>query len=117
MGKRRVGQRAKRRYESRNSHSLFALELTEMPASEGIEILFDTPMSQPVLDGGIRTELAADGKNGRRFFSARMVMDATGDADVLRRAGEPTVQGKIMSPASVLQPTWRGMKGGCIRAD
>ncbi len=88
------GQQTGRRYESRYSHALFALELTELLAAEGVEILFDTLMSQPVMDGGVCTGLVVDGKSGRQFFSARMVVDATGDADVLHRAGVPTVQGK-----------------------
>ncbi len=87
------GKPITRRYESRYSHAIFALELTEMLAAEGVEILFDTVVSQPIMEKGRCLGLVTDGKSGREFYRARMVVDATGDADVLFRAGVPTVQG------------------------
>ncbi len=88
------GARTGKRYVSRYSHSIFALELTELLVREGVVILFDTVVSRPVMEGGRCLGLVTDGKSGRQFYSARMVVDATGDADVLFRAGVPTVQGK-----------------------
>lgn len=87
------GKRTGRRYTSRYSHAIFALELTELLAQEGVDLFFDTVVSRPVMENGRCRGLVTDGKAGRQFYAARMVVDATGDADVLFRAGVPTVQG------------------------
>ena len=82
------------RYVTQFSHSIFALALTEMVVSEGIDLLFDTAFSAPLMRDGRCLGLITESKSGREFHPAGVVVDATGDADVLFRAGVPTVQGK-----------------------
>ena len=82
------------RYVTRYSIGMFALTLVELLHSSGVKILYDSVVSQPVMEGGHCKGLIVDGKSGRQFYEAGMVVDATGDADVLLRAGVPTVDGE-----------------------
>lgn len=81
------------RYETRFSASIFALALTERICDEGVDLLYDSVVSAPVMKGGHCEGVIVESKSGREFYEAGMVVDATGDADVLHRAGVPTVQG------------------------
>ena len=81
------------RYGVRYSACMFALALTELMHDEGVELSFDTLVSEPVMQEGHCRGLIVENKSGRGFYEAGVVVDATGDADVLFRAGVPTVQG------------------------
>ena len=81
------------RYFVRFSANIFALALTEALTSEGVDLLFDSVVSEPVMRDGVCRGLVVENKSGREFYAARVVIDTTGDADVLYRAGVPTVQG------------------------
>jgi len=82
------------RYCTRFSPQIFALALTEYLDSEGIDIRFDSSVSMPVMDKYHCDGLVIESKGGREYFSADMIVDATGDADILHRAKVPTIQGK-----------------------
>ena len=81
------------RYSVRYSACMFALALTEMVHDEQIDLLFDTIASEPVMEDGHCKGLIVENKSGRAFYEAGVVVDTTGDADILFRAGVPTVQG------------------------
>ncbi|MBR4444201.1 MAG: FAD-dependent oxidoreductase [Clostridia bacterium] len=87
------GESAAHRYSVRYSACMFALALTELIHDERVDLLFDTVASEPVMDGGRCRGLIVENKSGRSFYEAGVVVDATGDADILFRAGVPTVQG------------------------
>ncbi len=87
------GENAAHRYSVRYSACMFALALTELIHDEHIDLLFDTVASEPVMDGGRCLGLIVENKSGRSFYEVGVVVDATGDADILFRAGVPTVQG------------------------
>ena len=82
-----------KRYVTRFSIGIFALALVKLLTDEGVTIFYDALISMPVMEGGHCQGLIIDGKSGRQFYAAKMVVDATGDADVLKRAGVPTVDG------------------------
>ena len=82
------------RYIARYSPQIFALALTELLQQEGVEILFDCLATRPVMNAGHCEGLLLESKSGREFYPAGIVIDTTGDADLLFRAGIPTVQGK-----------------------
>jgi len=82
------------RYMTKFSAEIFALDLTEWVCSEGVELLFDTVVSRPVMTGNHCDGLLVENKTGRGFYEGRVIVDATGDADILFRAGIPTVQGR-----------------------
>lgn len=81
------------RYTVRYSACMCALALTELIKNEGVDLLFDTIASEPVMEGGHCKGLIVENKSGRSFYEAGVVIDTTGDADILYRAGVPTVQG------------------------
>lgn len=88
------GEGATSRYINRYSPEIFSLVLTEMMKEEGVEILYDTVVSQPVMEGGHCKGLIVENKSGREFYAGKIVVDTTGDADILYRAGVPTIQGR-----------------------
>ena len=83
-----------KRYQTHYSADIFALTLTELLIHEGVEILFDTVVSAPVMSGKHCDGLILESKSGREFCRGKMIIDTTGDGDILYRAGIPTIQGK-----------------------
>ncbi len=76
------------------SHTLFSLALLELCESAGVEILFDTAVvSAQVADNRIQGVIV-ENKDGRGFYGAKMVIDATGDADIALRCGIPCEDGE-----------------------
>lgn len=80
------------RYIVRFSPNIFALALTEFFAVEGIDLLFDVTCSAPVMEGKHCRGVIIQGKSGREFIRGSIIIDTTGDADLLRRAGVPTLK-------------------------
>ena len=88
----------KPRYMTHYSPQIFALALTELMAEEGVDLRYDSVVANVEMEQrnegmhccGIYTE----SKSGREFFEGGIIIDATGDADVLFRAHVPTVQGR-----------------------
>jgi hypothetical protein len=60
-----------------------------MLLEHGVEILFHTYIVGPVLEGGKITGIIMENKAGRQAVLAKVVVDATGDADVAASAGAP----------------------------
>lgn len=83
-----------KRYQTSYSADIFSLTLTELIINEGVEILFDTIVSTPVMTGNHCNGIIIDSKSGREYCSAKVIIDTTGDGDILYRAGVPTIQGK-----------------------
>lgn len=81
------------RLAERYSPYIFALQLTEMVKNAGVDLLFDCIASEPVMDGNTCRGVVTESKSGREYYEADFVLDATGDCDILRRAGVPCVNG------------------------
>ena len=84
----------KTRYVTRFSVPIFIMALTEFVKNEGVDLLFDTVITETVMGGNVCKGVVAENKSGTQFYGAKMIIDTTGDADVLYRSGVPTVQGK-----------------------
>ncbi len=82
------------RYTQRFCPQIFALELTRRVTDSGAELLFDCIGARPVMEHGHCAGVVTESKSGREFHPAGVVIDATGDADLLHRAGVPTVDGR-----------------------
>lgn len=82
------------RYIQRFCPQIFALELTTWVMDAGVELLFDCIGAQPVMEGRHCRGIITESKSGREFYEAEIVIDASGDADILYRAGVPTVEGE-----------------------
>ncbi len=75
------------------SSGFFALSLLKLLKDASVTIYYDTLVSVPVMEGGHCRGLVVDSKSGRLFLEAGMVVDATGDCDILKRAGMPVIDG------------------------
>ena len=82
------------RYVSKFSIGIFALELVKLLTDVGVTVLYDVVVSAPVMENGHCKGLIIDGKSGRQFYQGKIIVDATGDCDILARAGVPTVDGR-----------------------
>jgi len=65
------------------------MALDEFTKNEGVEVLFDTAFCMPIMEGKTCKGVFVENKSGRSAYLARMVVDASGDADVFFRAGAP----------------------------
>ncbi len=81
------------RYTQRFCPQIFAVELTKWVLDAGVDLLFDCICSQPVMEGKHCRGIITESKSGREFYEAGMIIDATGDADIIHRAGVPTIEG------------------------
>ncbi len=79
--------------EGLNMHSLdpevLKHEFIQMLQEKGVEILFHTYIVEPIMDGKTVKGIIMENKAGRQAVRAKMVVDATGDADIAARAGAP----------------------------
>lgn len=82
------------RYSCFYSPGIFAAALDEYVTDNGVKLLFDTLGTYPVMEGGHCRGMIVENLNGREFYEAKVVVDATGTATVMHRAGVPTVKGK-----------------------
>ena len=82
------------RYIQRYSPAIFAYQLTEELKKSGADILFDCIAVDPIMDGNTCKGVITESKGGTAFYPCRMLIDTTGDCDVLRRGGIPTVAGE-----------------------
>ena len=83
----------KGRLIGRFSPTIFALALSDMAQKAGVEIYLDTVISGAVVNGGRIDSVIIDSKSGREYIEGDEFVDTTGDADLLWRAGVPTVTG------------------------
>ena len=61
----------------------------EMTSEAGVELMLSAYASDPVMEGNDVSGLFVETKSGRVAVSARVVVDATGDASIAERAGAP----------------------------
>lgn len=80
------------RYITKYSADIFALVLTEKVTSAGIDLLFDCIAAEPVMEGGHIKGVITESKSGLLYYPCGVLIDATGDADILRRGGVPTAE-------------------------
>lgn len=77
------------RFATTFSPMVFSMILDEFVMNSGARILFDTYATYPVMDGNICTGVITENCNGREFYKATAVVDATGDASIMYRANVP----------------------------
>ena len=83
-----------KRYTQRFSPYIFAFQLNEEIKSSGADILFDCMACDPVMEGNICRGVMTESKSGTEYYACKMLIDTTGDCDVLRRGGVPVVAGQ-----------------------
>ena len=75
------------RYQCTFNIPACVMALDEFMENEGVEVLFDTSVCLPIMDRNRCRGVIVENKSGRSAYLAKMVVDATGDADMLFRAG------------------------------
>ena len=80
--------------------------LTRLCVDAGVQILFETFASRPVVEGGAIRGVIVEGKAGRCGVGATIVIDCSADADIAAQAGVPCIMGAggdmpIMQPVSM----------------
>ena len=66
------------------------LSLDEFTAQEGVDVVFDSVFSEPIMEGNTVKGIIVESKSGRTAYMAKMFIDASGDADLVYRAGADT---------------------------
>lgn len=77
--------------------------LTRLCVDSGVQILFETLVSNPVVEDGAITGVIIESKSGRQFVAAKMVIDCSADADMAAKAGVPFIMGSG-GEAQTMQP-------------
>ncbi|MDD3334026.1 MAG: FAD-dependent oxidoreductase [Eubacteriales bacterium] len=86
-------QPTKVRYTTNFSIGIFALSLLEILKENQVTLCYDAVASQPVMEKGHCRGVIVQSKSGRGFYPCSVVVDATGDADLLARAQVPCFVG------------------------
>ena len=81
------------RYATFYSPTIFSMALDEYLEESGVSMILDCMAVFPVMEEGRCLGIAAETKEGRVFYGAKTVVDATGDATLFEQAGLPTVTG------------------------
>jgi len=61
----------------------------QMLEENGVRLMLSTAVGDPIMEGNEVQGLFVENKSGRQAVKAGVVIDATGDADVAKRAGAP----------------------------
>lgn len=77
----------KGRYKTTFNIPSFVLAMDEMLQENGVHTLYDTVFCEPIMEENRCTGIIVENKSGRCAYKAKAVVDATGDADVMFRAG------------------------------
>lgn len=67
----------------------------------GVTLLYHSWFSDVVMDGDVMTHVIVQNKAGRVAYAAKSFIDCTGDADLVRAAGMPTIKGDVLQPATL----------------
>jgi len=62
--------------------------LEEMLVESGVNILYHTMAAQVVMDGNILKGVIVENKSGRQAILSKVIIDCTGDGDLINMAGE-----------------------------
>lgn len=79
----------KGRYHTTFNIPACVLALDEYMKDENVDVIFDTNFCSPIMEGRECKGVIVENKSGRTAYLAKMVVDASGDADVCFRAGIP----------------------------
>ncbi len=87
-------ERKNQRYSTFYSPTVFTLALDEFVEENGVRLRLDTLGVAPLMEGNFCKGIICESVGGKEFFGAKVVIDASGTAVVMERAGVPTVEGE-----------------------
>ena len=82
------------RYATHFSPMIFAAALDEYLLNNHVDVILDCMAVFPAMERGRLRGIAAETKQGRAFYPAKVAVDATGDASLFYQAGLPTRNGE-----------------------
>ena len=85
-------EKSSARYCTKYSAEIFALELTKLLTEIGVTLMFDSIVTDAVYNNGVCEGVVIENKSGKGYYTANMFIEATGDCDLLRRIGIPTLK-------------------------
>ena len=77
--------------------------LTRLCVASGVQILFETFVSGPIIEDGAITGVIVESKSGRQCVRAKVVIDCSADADIATQANVPFIMG-AGDAAATMQP-------------
>lgn len=80
------------RYCTTYSAEIFALELTKLLNEIGVDLMFDSIITDAIYNNGKLDGVIIENKSGKGYYTAKMFVEATGDSDLLRIIGIPTLK-------------------------
>jgi FAD dependent oxidoreductase len=84
-------ERTLSRYQTKFNPATYMLALEELIIQAGVILLYDTRFCSIHRDDNRISHIIVENKNGRSAMGCKVVIDATGDADVCFSAGESTL--------------------------
>ena len=75
-------------------HSIASYTSFKMLEEYGVELMLSAYSADPIMEGSTVKGIFVENKSGRQAIKAKVTIDATGDADVARRAGVPELHPK-----------------------
>ena len=82
------------RYYSHFNIPACVMAFDELMQENNIDVVFDTVFCNPIMSGNVCQGAVVENKSGRSAYLAKMIIDASGDADVMYRAGAACVEQK-----------------------
>jgi hypothetical protein len=67
----------------------------------GVTLLYHSWFADCVMEGDRVTHVIVQNKAGAVAYEGKVFVDCTGDADLVRAAGLPTIKGKVLQPATL----------------
>ena len=105
------------RYRTTFNIPAAVIAFDEIMEQEGVDVVFDTVFSEPIMGGDVCRGVIAENKSGRTAYMAKMIIDASGDADVFARAGAECVEGGSPVTHWTYEATFEKMKEGIEAGD
>ncbi len=84
----------KGRYQSHFNIPACVMAFDELMEENGVDVVLDTVFCEPIMEDGVCKGVIVENKSGRSAYLANIIIDASGDADVMYRAGAPCVEEK-----------------------
>lgn len=80
---------------------LMKLAAQRLLLGSGVTLLYHSWLSDCIVEEGRLTHVIVQNKTGRVAYAGRVFIDCTGDADLVRAAGLPTVKDEVLQPATM----------------
>ena len=81
------------RYRTDFSVPEFVLALDELIEEEGIDVLYDSVCCKLIMEGSVCKGAIVENKTGRSAYMAKIVVDTTGDLELMAKAGLTCTEG------------------------